>query len=112
MDKIVATLEHQAGESLLQAFNSSEKAKQIDLPQTVGQRMSSDHSPTATSSSHKANVEAIDNETRDVFGKSPTDTLFLDKYGKICLCLDEIVCSGLLENIDKRLVRLKPATDF
>ncbi|WOL17430.1 hypothetical protein Cni_G26222 [Canna indica] len=28
---------------------------------------------------------------KDVCGKTPTERLFLDKYGKICLCLDEIV---------------------
>jgi len=28
---------------------------------------------------------------KDVCGKPPTERLFLDKYGRICLCLDEIV---------------------
>lgn len=28
---------------------------------------------------------------RDVCGKPPTERLLLDKYGKVCLCLDEIV---------------------
>ena len=28
---------------------------------------------------------------KDACGKAPTERLFLDKYGKICLCLDEIV---------------------
>ncbi|GAA0169722.1 vesicle coat protein [Lithospermum erythrorhizon] len=53
---------------------------------------------------------------KDVCGKAPSERLFLDKYGKICLCLDEIVWNGLLENTDKdrikRLVRLKPPTEF
>ncbi|XP_058187827.1 uncharacterized protein LOC131304573 [Rhododendron vialii] len=52
---------------------------------------------------------------RDVCGKPPTERLFLDKYGKICLCLDEIVWKGLLENTDKdrikRLIRMRPPTD-
>ncbi|KAL7221497.1 hypothetical protein ACSBR1_023450 [Camellia fascicularis] len=51
----------------------------------------------------------------DACGKPPTERLFLDKYGKICLCLDEIVWKGLLENTDKdrikRLIRLKPPTE-
>ncbi|XP_076941434.1 uncharacterized protein LOC143610986 [Bidens hawaiensis] len=53
---------------------------------------------------------------KDVCGKPPTERLFLDKYGRICLCLDEIVWKGLLENTDKdrikRLIRLKPPTEF
>ncbi|KAK6127934.1 hypothetical protein DH2020_038311 [Rehmannia glutinosa] len=56
------------------------------------------------------------NALKDVCGKPPTERLFLDKYGKICLCLDEIVWKGLLENTDKdrikRLIRLKPPTEF
>ncbi|KAL7190666.1 hypothetical protein ACSBR2_022858 [Camellia fascicularis] len=52
---------------------------------------------------------------KDACGKPPTERLFLDKYGKICLCLDEIVWKGLLENTDKdrikRLIRLKPPTE-
>ncbi|KAG5602059.1 hypothetical protein H5410_033429 [Solanum commersonii] len=61
-------------------------------------------------------IFVITSALKDVCGKPPTERLFLDKYGKICLCLDEIVWTGLLENIDKdrikRLVRLKPPTDF
>ncbi|KAL8232644.1 hypothetical protein R6Q57_002422 [Mikania cordata] len=53
---------------------------------------------------------------KDVCGKPPTERLFLDKYGRICLCLDEIVWKGLLENTDKdrikRLIRLRPPTEF
>ncbi|CAB4272794.1 unnamed protein product [Prunus armeniaca] len=53
---------------------------------------------------------------KDVCGKPPTERLFLDKYGRICLCLDEIVWKGLLENTEKdrikRLIRLKPPTEF
>ncbi|XP_055816852.1 uncharacterized protein LOC129886269 [Solanum dulcamara] len=49
---------------------------------------------------------------RDACGKAPSERLFLDKYGKICLCLDEIVWKGLFENTEKdkikKLVRLKP----
>ncbi|KAK6795509.1 hypothetical protein RDI58_008962 [Solanum bulbocastanum] len=61
-------------------------------------------------------IFVITSAIKDVCGKPPTERLFLDKYGKICLCLDEIVWTGLLENIDKdrikRLVRLKPPTEF
>ncbi|PPD87756.1 hypothetical protein GOBAR_DD15300 [Gossypium barbadense] len=53
---------------------------------------------------------------KDVCGKLPTERLFLDKYGRICLTLDEIIWKGYLENTDKdrirRLVRLKPPTEF
>lgn len=53
---------------------------------------------------------------KDVCGKPPTERVFLDKYGRICLCLDEIVWNGLLENTDKdrikRLIRLKPPSEF
>lgn len=34
---------------------------------------------------------AITSIVRDACGKAPSERLFLDKYGKICLCLDEIV---------------------
>ncbi|XP_073053632.1 uncharacterized protein [Primulina huaijiensis] len=61
-------------------------------------------------------IFVITSALKDVCGKPPTERLFLDKYGKICLCLDEIVWKGLLENTDKdrikRLVRLKPPNDF
>ncbi|KAI8017208.1 hypothetical protein ACSBR2_022858 [Camellia fascicularis] len=57
----------------------------------------------------------INTAVKDACGKPPTERLFLDKYGKICLCLDEIVWKGLLENTDKdrikRLIRLKPPTE-
>nr|XP_016455696.1 PREDICTED: uncharacterized protein LOC107779729 [Nicotiana tabacum] len=46
-------------------------------------------------------IFVITSAVKDVCGKSPTERLFLDNYGKICLCLDEIVWTGLLENIDK-----------
>uniref|UniRef100_A0A804M7M4 Coatomer subunit zeta n=1 Tax=Zea mays TaxID=4577 RepID=A0A804M7M4_MAIZE len=52
---------------------------------------------------------------KDVCAKPPTERLFLDKYGRICLCLDEIVWKGLLENTEKdrvrRLIRLKPPVE-
>ncbi|KAJ4958255.1 hypothetical protein NE237_025366 [Protea cynaroides] len=58
----------------------------------------------------------ITSSVKDVCGKPPTERLFLDKYGRICLCLDEIVLKGLLESTDKdrikRLFRLKPPTEF
>ncbi|KAL5989903.1 hypothetical protein ACLOJK_010798 [Asimina triloba] len=37
-------------------------------------------------------IFVITSSLKDVCGKPPTERLFLDKYGKICLCLDEIVC--------------------
>ncbi|TYI74136.1 hypothetical protein E1A91_D07G179300v1 [Gossypium mustelinum] len=53
---------------------------------------------------------------KDVCGKLPTERLFLDKYRRICLTLDEIIWKGYLENTDKdrirRLVRLKLPTEF
>ncbi|TXG69329.1 hypothetical protein EZV62_004264 [Acer yangbiense] len=36
-------------------------------------------------------IFAITSAVKDVCGKIPSERLFLDKYGKICLCLDEIV---------------------
>lgn len=36
-------------------------------------------------------IFVITSGIKDVCGKPPTERLFLDKYGKICLCLDEIV---------------------
>ncbi|OWM81836.1 hypothetical protein CDL15_Pgr007874 [Punica granatum] len=61
-------------------------------------------------------IFVITSAVKDVCGKPPTERLFLDKYGRICLCLDEIVWTGLLENTEKdrikRLIRLKPPTEF
>ncbi|XP_021302887.1 uncharacterized protein LOC8059257 isoform X2 [Sorghum bicolor] len=58
---------------------------------------------------------AFTSAVKDVCGKPPTERLFLDKYGRICLCLDEIVWQGLLENTEKdrvrRLIRLKPPVE-
>lgn len=36
-------------------------------------------------------IFSITSAVKDVCGKIPTERLFLDKYGRICLCLDEIV---------------------
>lgn len=36
-------------------------------------------------------IFVITTSVKDVCGKPPTERLFLDKYGRICLCLDEIV---------------------
>ncbi|MED6120483.1 hypothetical protein PIB30_021350 [Stylosanthes scabra] len=61
-------------------------------------------------------IFVITSAVKDVCGKPPTERLFLDKYGRICLCLDEIVWKGYLENTEKdrikRLIRLKPPTEF
>ncbi|CAD5164315.1 unnamed protein product [Musa acuminata subsp. malaccensis] len=60
-------------------------------------------------------IFVITSSVKDVCGKPPTERLFLDHYGKICLCLDEIIWKGMLENTDKdrirRLIRLKAPTD-
>ncbi|KAH0461066.1 hypothetical protein IEQ34_008641 [Dendrobium chrysotoxum] len=60
-------------------------------------------------------IFAITSSTKDVCGKPPTERLFLDKYGKICLSLDEIVWQGMLENTEKerikRSIRMKPPAD-
>ncbi|CAI0415065.1 unnamed protein product [Linum tenue] len=61
-------------------------------------------------------IFVITGSIKDICKKPPTERTFLDKYGKICLTLDEIVWKGILENTDKerikRLVRLKPPTEF
>ncbi|KAK7389522.1 hypothetical protein VNO78_24638 [Psophocarpus tetragonolobus] len=61
-------------------------------------------------------IFVITSAVKDVCGKPPSERLFLDKYGRICLCLDEIVWKGYLENTEKdrikRLIRLKPPTEF
>ncbi|KAI5006262.1 hypothetical protein ZWY2020_033505 [Hordeum vulgare] len=36
-------------------------------------------------------IFAITSAVKDVCAKPPTERLFLDKYGRICLCLDEII---------------------
>ncbi|KAK7325239.1 hypothetical protein VNO77_29398 [Canavalia gladiata] len=60
-------------------------------------------------------IFGITSAVKDVCGKPPSERLFLDKYGRICLCLDEIVWKGYLENTEKerikRLIRLKPPTE-
>ncbi|XP_074287123.1 uncharacterized protein LOC141612283 [Silene latifolia] len=60
-------------------------------------------------------ILGITSTLKDVCGKMPNERLFLDKYGRICLCLDEMIWAGVLENTDKdrikRLVRLKPPTE-
>ncbi|GLJ18372.1 hypothetical protein SUGI_0325260 [Cryptomeria japonica] len=61
-------------------------------------------------------IFAITTSVKDACStKTPTERIFLDKYGKICLCLDEIVWMGMLENTDKdrvrRLTRLKPLAE-
>ncbi|XP_020552736.1 uncharacterized protein LOC105164398 isoform X1 [Sesamum indicum] len=72
--------------------------------------------PISRNGSVAETIFVITSALKDVCGKPPTERLFLDKYGKICLCLDEIVWKGLLENTDKdrikRLIRLKPPTEF
>ena len=42
-------------------------------------------------------IFAITSAVKDVCGKPPTERLFLDKYGRICLCLDEVVWKVELE---------------
>ncbi|KAG6422654.1 hypothetical protein SASPL_113031 [Salvia splendens] len=43
----------------------------------------------------------ITSAMKDLCEEPPTECPFLDKYGKICLCLDEIVWKSLVENTDK-----------
>ncbi|KAJ4839318.1 hypothetical protein Tsubulata_018132 [Turnera subulata] len=61
-------------------------------------------------------VTVITTSIKDSCKKTPTERLFLDKYGRICLCLDEIVYKGILENTAKdrikRLIRLKPPNEI
>nr|KJB80220.1 hypothetical protein B456_013G087100 [Gossypium raimondii] len=49
---------------------------------------------------------------KDVCGKLPTERLFLDKYRRICLTLDEIIWKNTDKDRIRRLVRLKPPTEF
>ncbi|KAI5002566.1 hypothetical protein ZWY2020_027216 [Hordeum vulgare] len=42
-------------------------------------------------------IFAITSVVKDVCAKPPTKRLFLDKYGRICLCLDEIVWQAVSE---------------
>ncbi|KAJ6843041.1 uncharacterized protein M6B38_299850 [Iris pallida] len=60
-------------------------------------------------------LHVITSSIKDVCGKPPSERRFLDKYGRICLCLDEIVWKGMLENTEKdrirRLIRIKPPTE-
>ncbi len=60
-------------------------------------------------------LNTVTSSVKDVCKKAPSERLFLEKYGKICLCLDEIVSQGSLEHTDKdrirRLNRLKPLAE-
>ncbi|CAM6087490.1 unnamed protein product [Calypogeia fissa] len=60
-------------------------------------------------------LNAITSSIRDVCKRAPSERLFLEKYGKLSLCLDEIVVQGRLEQTDKdrvrRLTRLKPLAE-
>lgn len=44
-------------------------------------------------------IFVITSAVKDVCGKPPTERLFLDKYGRICLCLDEIVWKVRYEHL-------------
>jgi hypothetical protein len=60
-------------------------------------------------------LNAVSASVKEVCKKAPSERLFLEKYGKVCLCLDEIVSQGSLEHTDKdrirRLSRLKPLAE-
>lgn len=60
-------------------------------------------------------LNAVTSSVKDVCRKDPSERLFLEKYGKVCLCLDEIISQGALEHTDKdrirRLTRLKPLAE-
>ncbi|XAR50556.1 hypothetical protein NMG60_11004911 [Bertholletia excelsa] len=61
-------------------------------------------------------INVIIKAVKNVCGKPPTERRFLDKYGRICLCIDEILWKGLLENTEvdriKRLIKLKAPSEF
>ncbi|KAL1561045.1 SNARE-like superfamily protein [Salvia divinorum] len=59
----------------------------------------------AFSQTQKPSIFVINSALKDICGKPPTERLFLDKYCKICLCLDEIVWKGMFENTDKDMVK-------
>mmetsp|Transcript_11180 Transcript_11180/g.24075 ORF Transcript_11180/g.24075 Transcript_11180/m.24075 type:complete len:151 (-) Transcript_11180:781-1233(-) len=42
---------------------------------------------------------------RDVTGKTPSSSLLLDKYARLCLVVDEVINEGLLETLDKDTIR-------
>ncbi|XP_078148483.1 SNARE-like superfamily protein isoform X1 [Carex rostrata] len=60
-------------------------------------------------------IFAITSAVKDVCKSPLTERHFLDRYGKVCLCLDEIVWKGYLENTDKdrvgRLIKLRPPVE-
>ncbi|XP_074314030.1 uncharacterized protein LOC141649220 [Silene latifolia] len=61
-------------------------------------------------------IRTVTASIKDVCEKPPSERRFLDKYGRICLSLDEIFWKGLMETNDrdrvKRLVKLKPPTEL
>eukprot|EP00897_Mesotaenium_endlicherianum_P008083 jgi/Mesen1/7302/ME000374S06658 len=62
-------------------------------------------------------VHTIVTALRDTCSKKGiTENNFLDRYGKVCLALDEIVAQGIYEHSDKdrirRLGKLKPLEGF
>ncbi|KMT02679.1 hypothetical protein BVRB_9g203560 [Beta vulgaris subsp. vulgaris] len=61
-------------------------------------------------------ISTITTSIKDICGKPPSERRFLDKYGRICMYLDEIFWKGLMENNDKdrikRLARLKTPTEL
>ncbi|KAJ7542659.1 hypothetical protein O6H91_09G007300 [Diphasiastrum complanatum] len=60
-------------------------------------------------------LHAITSSVKDICKKAPSERVFLDKYGKVCLGLDEIFSQGILEHTDKdrvrRLTRLRPLVE-
>ncbi|XP_044431851.1 TSET complex member tstD-like [Triticum aestivum] len=60
-------------------------------------------------------IFAVMSAVKDVCAKPPTERLFLDKYGRICPCLDEIIWQVPPDNTEKdkvqRLIRLKPPVE-
>ncbi|WIA16874.1 hypothetical protein OEZ86_014067 [Tetradesmus obliquus] len=41
----------------------------------------------------------------DVVGKPPTESVFFEKYARIASVIDEVVNEGMLEAVDKELIR-------
>eukprot|EP00850_Spirogloea_muscicola_P008737 SM000047S16876 [mRNA] locus=s47:435435:437767:- [translate_table: standard] len=57
-------------------------------------------------------INAVTQAIKHICKRAPTEAIFLDKYGRICLALEEIVAQGIFEHTDKerirRLAKLKP----
>eukprot|EP00877_Chromochloris_zofingiensis_P011951 jgi/Chrzof1/7009/Cz02g07150.t1 len=41
----------------------------------------------------------------DVVGKPPTESVFFEKYARICVVIDEVINEGMIEAVDKDAIR-------